>query len=130
MATLGWGDKGEILCFLYVVKKVCDFNFGRTRVMRLTIYGSADAFSRAGGVKNQVASLVCYDETYGDVAVVASGPMPRRWPDKFLADELNATLAYYKTEDRKTIFGKREMSRVLGGMGMGGNPGIPSFAFH
>ena len=37
MTTLGWGDKGEILCFLYAVKKVCGFNFGRTRVMRLTI---------------------------------------------------------------------------------------------
>jgi hypothetical protein len=94
------------------------------------VYGSRDAFSRAGGVKNQVASLVCYEETYGDVAVVASGPMTSQWPEEFLADELNATLAYYKTEDRGRIFGQREQSRALRGMGLAAIPGMASITLH
>jgi hypothetical protein len=91
------------------------------------VYGSGKAFSSAGGVKNQVASLVCYQEVYGDVAVVASGPMPARWPENFMADDLNATLEYYKTESHGRIFQAREQSRGLRSMGLGSLPGGTSF---
>ena len=81
-------------------------------------------------MKNQVASLVCYEETYGDVAVVCSGPLESQWPEEFLADELNATLAYYKTEDSRKIFGQREQSRFLRKMGLGPIPGMATITLH
>jgi hypothetical protein len=68
---------------------------------------------------NPFSKLVCYGDVYGDLAVVRSGPMGAVYEELFGKEELVGALEWYKGRDHKTVFGQREMSRMMGQMGMG-----------
>jgi MYND finger len=98
------------------------------------VYGPSNAFSKGSGKpKNEVASLVCYDSVYGDVIVVASGPLETGWPEVIKKSELVKTVEWYKTNDRELVFQERERSRFMRKLGlaeMDSASGLPAHIFH
>ena len=81
------------------------------------VYGSEGQKPPRGQLKNELASLICYEPIKGDVAVVRSGPGGSTYPEVFTTGELAKTLKYYKTHKTSQIFFERESSRNLNRFG-------------
>jgi MYND finger len=77
-------------------------------------YGSTNAYTSGSALKNEVATLVCYETIYGDVVVVRSGPLNARYDEIIDKSKLGETIDFYKSYNRQSVFTDREMSRFLG----------------
>ena len=64
------------------------------------IYGSRDASKPI----NDVASLVCYGQIRGDVAVIRSGPAGGETPEVFTKEDLCRDVEFYKERSREKVF--------------------------
>lgn len=77
------------------------------------VYGPDQASSANTSTKNKVASLCCGRVVYGDVVVVRSGPVDSiNIPERFTKAEFVNTLEFYRTEDTREVFVRREKSRA------------------
>jgi len=77
------------------------------------VYGAEDAETNTSLPRNEVASLISYNTLYGDVAVVRNSPDGSEYNPTITSAQLASAIAFYKTNDRRTVFDKREMSRFM-----------------
>ena len=80
------------------------------------VYGQMDGKSE-GKPRNEIASQACGRDIWGDVAVVRSGPVGSKPPEKFSSGILCKTLQWLQDKDSGDIFAEREKQRAMRSMG-------------
>jgi hypothetical protein len=76
------------------------------------VYGAEDAETNTSLPRNEVASLISYNPLYGDVAVVRNSPDGSEYNPTITSAQLASSIAFYKTNDLRTVFDKRQFSRT------------------
>lgn len=110
-SRLGWSSVGEVGKF---------YDHKGTDTWYHYVYGQPNG-KKEGKSKNEAVSRACHqgNDIYGDVAVIRSGPGsgPSEEQQVFTASWLAKSLDFYKTNNARDVFAKRERSRFQGKMG-------------
>ncbi|KAI4256532.1 MAG: hypothetical protein L6R42_006165 [Xanthoria sp. 1 TBL-2021] len=110
-SRLGWSSVGEVGKF---------YDHKGTDTWYHYVYGQPNG-KKEGKSKNEAVSRACHqgNDIYGDVAVIRSGPGcgPSGEQQVFTASWLAKSLDFYKTNNARDVFAKRERSRFQGKMG-------------
>ncbi|KAL8990242.1 MAG: hypothetical protein Q9169_008171 [Polycauliona sp. 2 TL-2023] len=109
---LGWSRVGEVGKF---------YDRKRNNSWYHYVYGQLNG-QKEGKSKNEVVTRASHlgKDIYGDVAIIRSGPGngPSPKDEVFTAASLAKSLEFYKTNNAGEVFGKREISRFQGNMGL------------
>ncbi|CAO1601801.1 hypothetical protein XANCAGTX0491_005437 [Xanthoria calcicola] len=111
-SRLGWSSAAEVAKF---------YDHKGTDTWYHYVYGQPNGKTE-GKSKNETVSRAGHhgNDIYGDVAVIRSGPGngPSEEQQVFTASWLAKSLDFYKTNDARDVFAKRERSRFQRKMGM------------
>lgn len=75
------------------------------------VYADYDA-KASGKPLNALWKRLCYQQCYGDLVVLRSGPAGAIYPEQFTRSALAKTVEFYETENRNHVFSERARNRT------------------